>query len=138
MAAGAAKHGLEPGFPSFFATNNLAARADQVAQAVLKANALKADERALAISVKQEAAEIRALYDRGIMAVEGFYGLSNPTLREFGVRPRKGADSTHVRGAKKARQVRRARKAAGSLSSGGAPPTNSPATSTSSGTGGSP
>jgi hypothetical protein len=127
MAAGVAKHGAEPGFPNFFATNNLAAKVTMVATAVLEANAAKADERAKAIAMKQESAEVRDLYNRGIAAIESFYGPDNPTLREFGIRARKGPDSPHVRGAAKGGHTKKARKAASASSAstgGGSSTTN--------------
>jgi hypothetical protein len=112
MARGVAKHGAEPGFPPFFATNNVGAMADMVAQAVLKANALKADQKVREQSVKQESVELRALYDRAVMTIEGFYGPDSPTLREFGLRARKGPDSPRVRAAVKQKRTKRARMAA--------------------------
>jgi hypothetical protein len=111
MVDGVTKHGADPGFPSFFAVNNLTAEHDMVAQAILAENAARARERSLLLGWPQRSADAQTAYARAVAAVEGWLGLDNPQLREFGVRPRKGKDSKSAAGARKARKTRRLKKA---------------------------
>jgi hypothetical protein len=125
MTDGVAKHGNDPGFPNFFAVNDIGAVRDAASMALLKQNAAKAVEKSLAVQVKGEAVDARDLFDRAVLAVESFYGLDSPTLREFGVRPRKGADSAKPNAVRKAKKTRQAHAAQGAVAS----PTTTTATS---------
>jgi hypothetical protein len=113
MADGVAKHGSDPGFTNFFATQNLQAKHETVALAIVEANAAKTQERALALTVADESAGVAALWVRAVAAIEAFYGLDNPVLHEFGLVPRKGPYSPQRNAHIKGNHTRRQKQVAG-------------------------
>jgi hypothetical protein len=100
LADGVKKHGTDAGFPSFFAVNDLQVVHDQLALAVVLANADKGDLKTLVLASKPQLASARDLYQRGVFAVESWLGPSSPRLSQFGLKPRKGPASVHAKAAR--------------------------------------
>jgi hypothetical protein len=108
IADGVQKHQEEPGFPSFFSVNDIQAIHDRFALEVVQASADKGRLKGMVLSSKQQLASAHDLYQRGVLAVESYMGLTNPLLSEFGLKPRKGPGSSH---AKAMRTLRKREKA---------------------------
>jgi hypothetical protein len=112
LVDGVQKHKAEPGFPSFFAINDLGAVRDMLAVVATQASAAKAQVKALAVPAKAEAASARALYSKGVQAIESWLGLTDPRLEGFGIKPRKGPASPHAVAARTAKRNKRAKQKA--------------------------
>jgi hypothetical protein len=109
IADGVQKHGMEPGFPSFFAVNDIQAVHDAFALAVVTASVDQGELKSLVLASKPQLATARDLYQRGVLAVESYLGPANPKLVKFGLTPRKGAASPHAKTARMLHKRARAR-----------------------------
>jgi hypothetical protein len=108
IADGVQKHKNDPGFPAFFAVNDIQVVHDEMALAVVTAAADKAQVKNLVLTSREQLAGARDMYQRGVLAVEATLGPANTQLVQFGLKPRKGAASSH---AKQARVLRKRAKA---------------------------
>jgi hypothetical protein len=115
---GLQKHGAEPGFPSFFAVNNLGAVRDALALAAVTAEAHKAQVKTQVIAAKNQKPVLADLWARCVGALESYYGLENPDLKQYGITPRRGPASPRTKGTRTLRRNRRLKAQAQSQSQG--------------------
>jgi hypothetical protein len=123
LVDGLKKHGGDPGLPVLFAVNDFTVIRDRLTEAMVEKSAATARERLQRQKTAAQAQTARALYQQGVAAIEGFYGLESPTLGEFGVAPRKGPGSPAARGARKTKHARRVKQQPSAQPSPAAVPT---------------